>query len=337
MNKISWFSLNNLDESGELWYSQGYYNAGINTIKALQEKKTAVFYNREELDYHINFCNPHYYQLRNKYNIGYTPWESTKVPRSWLHNMSKCDEIWTTSNFVKDVYIQNNVHTSIHVIPHGVSPEWTIFERELTGKFNFLHVGGDSKRKNAQLVVDAFLELYDGDLDFQLILKYNKYCHAEVYIDGNLVSANNHPQILGIPDVFETHDLVRLYHKCHCLVYPTSGEGFGMIPLEAMATGMPTIVTNATGCADYAHLGIPISATMVKADWHDHVYNDDTGYWAAPNIDELLKTMESVVNEYQEIADFALKSARTIHSEWSWGAVADKILLRYEDYEKTFN
>ena len=42
MNKISWFSLNNLDESGELWYSQGYYNAGINTIKALQEKKTAV-------------------------------------------------------------------------------------------------------------------------------------------------------------------------------------------------------------------------------------------------------------------------------------------------------
>jgi glycosyltransferase involved in cell wall biosynthesis len=337
MNKISWFSLNNLDESGELWYSQGYYNAGINTIKALQEKQTAVFYNREELDYHINFCNPHYYQLKNKYTIGYTPWESTKVPKSWLYNMSQCDEIWTTSNFVKDVYIQNNVHTNIHVIPHGVSPDWEIFERELTGKFNFLHVGGDSKRKNAQLVVDAFLELYEDDLDYQLILKYNNYCHAEVYINGSLVPAVNHPQIIGIPAVFEIHDLIRLYHKCHCMVYPTSGEGFGLIPLEAMATGLPTIITNATGCTDYAQLGIPISATMIKADWHDHVYNDDTGYWASPNFDELLNAMKNVVNEYQEIADFALKSARTIHSEWSWGAVADKILLRYEDYKKTFN
>jgi len=337
MNKISWFSLNNLDESGELWYSQGYYNAGINTIKALQEKQTAVFYNREELDYHINFCNPHYYQLRNKYKIGYTPWESTKVPKAWLYNMSQCDEVWTTSNFVKDVYIQNNVNANIHVIPHGVSSDWEIFERELTGKFNFLHVGGDSKRKNAQLVVDAFLELYDGDLDYQLILKYNNYCHAEVYINDSLVPAINHPQIMGIPAILEIHDLVRLYHKCHCLVYPTSGEGFGLIPLEAMATGLPTIITNATGCIDYAQLGIPISATMIKADWHDHVYNDDTGYWASPNFDELLNAMRNVANEYQEISNFALRSARTIHSEWSWGAVADKILLRYEDYQKTFN
>jgi hypothetical protein len=47
-----------------------------------------------------------------------------------------------------------------------------IIDRELTGKFNFLHVGGDSKRKNAQMVVDAFLDLYDGNNEFQLILKY---------------------------------------------------------------------------------------------------------------------------------------------------------------------
>jgi glycosyltransferase involved in cell wall biosynthesis len=251
--------------------------------------------------------------------------------------MSQCDEIWATSNFVKDIYIQNNVNANIHVIPHGITPEWQIYERELTGTFNFLHVGGDSKRKNAQLVVDAFLELYDGNDDFKLILKYNKFCHAEIYLNGNLVSATNHPQIIGIPEIFTTDELVRLYHKCHCMVYPTSGEGFGLIPLESMATGLPTIITNATGCTDYADLGIPISATMTKADWHDHVYNDDTGYWASPNLDELLKTMESVVGEYDEIADYALKSARIIHDQWSWGAVADKILARYQEYKNTFN
>jgi hypothetical protein len=47
--------------------------------------------------------------------------------------------------------------------------------------------------------------------------------------------------------------------------------------------------------------------------------------------------MQSVVNEYDEVSDAAVKSARIIHSEWSWEAVADKILLRYEEYKKTFN
>jgi hypothetical protein len=47
--------------------------------------------------------------------------------------------------------------------------------------------------------------------------------------------------------------------------------------------------------------------------------------------------MQSVVNEYDEISDYAVKSARIIHSEWSWEAVADKILLRYAEFEKTFN
>lgn len=334
MEKISWFSLNNLDESGELWYSQGYYNAGLHTIRALQEKQVGVFYNREEIDYHINFCSPLYYQIRNNYIVGYTPWESTKVPQSWLHNMRQCDEIWATSNFVKDVYIQNNVHTNIHVIPHGVTPDWEIIEREVTGRFVFLHVGGDSKRKNAQLVVDAFLELFDGNDDYRLILKYNNFCYAEVYIDGSLKPAHEHPQIIGIPEIFDTYDLVKLYHKAHCMVYPTSGEGFGLIPLEAMATGLPTIVTNETGCKDYANLAIPIPAVAGKAYWHDHIYNADTGDWFLPDFDELLKTMESVVDNYDVVADCAVKSARIVHDQWSWSAVADRILARYEEYKK---
>jgi glycosyltransferase involved in cell wall biosynthesis len=336
MEKISWFSLNNLDESGELWYSQGFFNAGLNTIKALQQKGYGVFHNREELDYHVNFCSPLYYQLRNKYKVGYTPWESTKVPISWLYNMKQCDEIWATSNFVKEVYERNNVHTNIHVIPHGITEEWEITERQLSGRFNFLHVGGDSKRKNAQIVVDAFLELYDGDDDYRLVLKYNNFCHAEVYINGQLAPAYEHPQIIGIPEIFTVEDLVRLYHKCHCMVYPTSGEGFGMIPLESIATGLPTIVTNETGCKDYAHLGIPLSATPSKAHWHDHVYGADTGDWFVPNMDELIPLMQSVVDNYETIADCSFKSAKIAHADWSWSAVADRIISRYEEYKKIF-
>lgn len=335
MRKISWFSLNQQDVSGESWYSQGYSNAALSTIKALQAKECAVFYNREDIDYHVNFCPPPHYQTKSKYNIGYTTWESTKVPSHWLYNMQKCDEIWATSNFVKEIYIKNNVNANVHTIPHGVSPEFSIMERELTGRFNFIHVGGDSKRKNAQMAVDAFLELHEGDDDYRLVLKYNGYCHAEVYIKDQLVPAMFHPQILSIPDQISVDDLVALYHKCHCMIYPTMGEGFGLIPFEAIATGLPTIVTNLTGCEDFAVYGIPLEATYVKSNWHDHVYGVDTGEWASPNFETLLQLMENVVNEYDDFKKYALKSARILHSEWSWESVADKILARFEFYQNS--
>ena len=337
MKKLSWFSLSNVDISGELWASQGYANAAINTIKAIQSKKIGVFYNRSEIPFHINFCQPHYYQLNNDFKVGYTPWESTKIPVGWKYNMSLCNEIWTTSNFVKDVFQKNGVNENIHVIPHGISEEFSPLERELTKTFNFLHVGGDSKRKNAQIAVDAFLELFDGNQDYKLILKYNNYCHAEVYVNGNLVSAINHPQIIGIPEVYDTEQLVKLYHKCHCLIYPTSGEGFGMIPFEAMATGLPTIVTNLTGCADFAHYGIPLHAEFGDADYHSHQYGTDTGMWAIPDFDDLVQLMENVTNEYEEFKKYAFRSSKIIHQDHSWSSVADMILNRYTEFEKNSN
>lgn len=333
MKKISWFSPGSVDVSGAHWYSQGYTNAAVNTINALKEKNVAVFYNRNEIPFHVNFCQPHYYQSQNLYKVGYTPWESTKIPAGWYHNMKQMDEIWATSNFVKDVYIKNNVHHNIHVIPHGISDEFKIIDREITSTFNFLHVGGDSKRKNAQMVVDAFLDLYEDNMDFKLVLKYNGFCQAEVYIDNNLVPAIQHPQILGIPENLSTEDLVRLYHKCHCLVYPTSGEGFGMIPFEAICTGMPTIVTDATGCSDFAKYSIPLSCKMDNADWNNHQYGEDTGMWAYPDMDQLMDLMTHVVSEYDEFKKYTMQSARILHSEHSWSSVADKIIERISFYE----
>ena len=337
MKKISWFSLSNIDASGELWASQGYANAALNTIKALQAKQTGVFYNKPDIPFHINFCQPHYYQLRNDYKVGYTPWESTKIPEGWKYNMSLCNEIWATSNFVKEIYEKSGVNDNIYVIPHGISSDFYIEERELLDKFVFLHIGGDSKRKNAQMVVDAFLELFEGDERYELILKYNNFCYAEIYHNDQLVPAIEHPQITGIPEIYDIHQMIALYHKANCLVYPTNGEGFGMIPFEAIATGLPTIVTNLTGCSDFAEYAIPLEASYGDAYYHSHIYGTDTGMWAIPNFENLLTHMTNVAGEYELFKKHAIQSAKILHQNHSWSAVADMILERYGEFEKKYN
>lgn len=334
MRKISWFTPGSVDITGTNWYSQGYSTAAIATINALKEKDVAVFYNRNEIPYHVNFCQPYYYQYQNSYKVGYTPWESTKIPSGWIDHMRQCDEIWATSNYVKEIYEKHQVHHNIHVIPHGISDEFAIIDREIINTFNFLHVGGDSKRKNAQMAVDAFLELYEGNMDFKLYLKYTNFCFAEVYLNGRLVPASMHPQIVAIPNSYDIESLVKLYHSCHCMIYPTNGEGFGMIPFESICTGMPTIVTNETGCKDFANYSIPLDAEFTFAEWNTQQYGEDTGMWASPDFEQLLELMEVVVNEYDDFKKHTIKSAKILHTEQSWSAIADKIVDRIKYYEE---
>ena len=44
-------------------------------------------------------------------------------------------------------------------------------------------------------------------------------------------------------------EMAGLYAACDCLVHPFRGEGFGLPVVEAMACGLPAIVTGAGPCS----------------------------------------------------------------------------------------
>jgi glycosyltransferase involved in cell wall biosynthesis len=317
MKQVGWFSPPGIGDK------MGYGYAAVMLIKALQEHDVKVAYDNRESKCHISFIQPEFYSGNlDQYRVGYTPWESSVVPDSWRETMPQMQEIWTPSQYCVDIFEENNLNKIIRKVPHGIDPElWKIENRYLTDKFIFFHVGGPTARKGGQRVVDAFLDLFDGNDDVMLILKSNEDTECRFYENGvDFKSAAAHPQIVSINYQVAVEDLVRLYNRSHCLVYPTNGEGFGLIPFQGIATGLPTIVTNATACADFAELSVPLDSKPTKG------VGVHLGDWVEPDADDLRDKRRYVYDNYNEVKEKTLESARLIHNTQTWYHVAAQVI-----------
>jgi hypothetical protein len=56
-----------------------------------------------------------------KYHIGMTTFETDSIPHGWQTPMRSMDELWTHSQWGKEVFEEAGIRRPIHVVPHGVT------------------------------------------------------------------------------------------------------------------------------------------------------------------------------------------------------------------------
>jgi len=276
--------------------NNGYGHAGTKIINSLKELGHEVGFQHVQSPVQLNFSQPDYFKLhRNQYQISYTPWESTVIPQKWRDPLSFVDEIWTTSDWCANVFTDNG-YKDVRVYPHGIDPVWAPRRRRESDVIKFLHVGEPAPRKAGQMVVDAFAKLFGNDRRYSLTLKV--YKHNIYIIDTDMT----------------TEELVKLYHDHDVLVYPSYGEGFGFIPLQALATGMPTICTS--GWAHYEnYIGpLKLKSELIDSPWpfpHE-------GKVYEPNYQHLLELMRDVTINFNAYSGFYYAQSTKIHKDYNW-------------------
>jgi glycosyltransferase involved in cell wall biosynthesis len=117
-----------------------------------------------------------------------------------------------------------------------------------------------------------------------------------------------------ITDAVEESELIDLVHSCHVLVYPSWGEGFGMIPLQALATGMPTISTSVW--ANYRRHLEPLQLLSMPepSPWPD----SHPGMMYRPDERHLAMLMKEVYYNYRNYSDLFFDKATSVHEEYDW-------------------
>ena len=316
----------------------GFGYAGQNIVRTLQELGHKVDFANPKADIQLNFTQPHHYKLhKNQYQIGYTPWESTKIRPEWTERMNLCDEVWATSDWCADVYRNNGITKPIYVYPHGIEPIWKPVKRIVKEgqPLKFLHVGEPSPRKDGQAVVDTFIKLFGNNPDYQLTIKSYGPHTIRIY-DGErlILPESKYTNIKVITEEYPIDRLVDLYHSHHVLVYPTWGEGFGFIPLQGIATGMPVITTY-----DWAHYKEFIGPLRLKSRFTDAetegvpkaVGDPHLGSFYKPDLQHLEDQMVFAAINFKALSGYYFAQSTKIHEEYNWTQLTKNAFKHLEE------
>jgi glycosyltransferase involved in cell wall biosynthesis len=247
--------------------------------------------------------------------VMFTMFETDHLPTSFRENLHEFDTLIVPSE--QNLEMFSRYHDNVKYVPLGVDLDlWHYQPRKMpTTRFNFL-IGGRGQRKGTDLAYKAFRKCFpngswgDGPVP-HLILKTPK---PEDYYGDRIEAVTGY-----IPAETE----VSLYANAHCYLGPSRGEGFGLQPLQAMAQGCPTILTDAHGHKAFSSLGMGISSKLVKAGYF--IYGD-SGVWWEPDFDELCDTMLWTYHNYAEAAERAATNAQVIAQRFTWANSARGVL-----------
>lgn len=245
----------------------------------------------------------------------FTMWEATILPEQMRENIKEFDTVIVPS--VQNQELFGVYHDNVQYCPLAVDLEqWHYTPRQEPGAFfNFL-TAGSGGRKNPEMSLDAFKKAFPmGSTGTGPIPRLIHKSPRGAEIFG--------PDVETLSGYISDEDEIALYERAHCYLAPSRGEGFGLQPLQAMAQGCPTILTDAHGHKAFSHLGYPVGATLVKAG---EFMMGDAGDWWEPNIDEMVDHMRWVYNNYDAACENAAWNSTLVAEQFSQEQMTNRVL-----------
>jgi glycosyltransferase involved in cell wall biosynthesis len=311
--------------------ASGSYFGYAYTYQEIAKHLRQYEYNGQRINVDVNspkskvqlyYGSPHGFFYPHQYKIQMTQWESTLVPPHWVDHAKEYDEWWTANKFGADAFINAGVPAEkIHVFEHGVdSSIWTPKKRGTRDTIRFLHIDSGSPRKRAPLAVEAFKKAFGDNPDYEITLKYSHGAASpHDWFDEKVLANQGDWEGINIRHIRENmtiEHLISLFHFHDILIYPSEGEGFGLIPLQALATGMPVISTS-----DWCSYDKYFSENIIESHrGQSDVVETYTrfGDVIIPHLDSIIYLMKKAVEDFETQANKFYNQTPQIVQDYDW-------------------
>lgn len=183
--------------------------------------------------------------------------------------------------------------------------------------------------KNKQLGREPYLYIYSDH-------------HRDFYMQAAREASDGDERVLETIHGFNrvnlpTESMSSFYEKFHLIAQPSRGEGFGLVPLEARACGIPVLMTACTGHSEHVFDGrrgddidlitVETNGVRIVKTGFD-AYIDDGPGAMAPSLaaQDVEEALASTYRHWTDMHETSVVHAPTINKQWSWIEVTRKWL-----------
>lgn len=236
--------------------------------------------------------------------IAYSMFETDRIPQMWVKNINeRFDCVVVPDSYYIDVYKQSGVIVPIFVLPIPMMLKPYLNHPSHQFKAYPFVFGDASINKNPAVLLEAFAQAFGNSPYYHLVLRAGNILKATRETIESII------QKYGLTNVtIETNHLlldqyIQKLSSFDCYVNLSCGEGFSFIPREALALGVPVIITDNTASTTICKSGFVRS---VKSDkkirpqpWiYKPLFGDDFGDQFQCEIEDAKHALLDVYNDY---------------------------------------
>lgn len=203
-------------------------------------------------DHHIGKCWSDFIALpENKIKFLYTVTSRTQCRPALVNKINThFDALLVPDAFAAQSFKDSGLTIPVFVLPlsihldnflqHKPHPKPSPFIFGCSGLF------GDGDRKNHGKLMEAFAAEFKNEPHVRLVIHGRKGKEAGIWALENTIKTLNAPNITLLHTMLSKSDYEKLLTSFNCYVLISKGEGFSLSPREAMAAGIPCILSNNT-------------------------------------------------------------------------------------------
>jgi tetratricopeptide (TPR) repeat protein len=272
------------------------------------------------------------------------PWEFTTHRADFVEIYKNAVEIWTPSTYSRQSFINSGLDfNKVQVIPNGIDPELfkptgNSYKLQTGKRFKLLFVGGTIFRKGIDILLSAYKKTFTANDNICLVIKdlggdtFYKGQNAKEYIE-RMKSDPNNPEIEYIDSYLDEEQMASLYRACDLFACPYRGEGFSLPTLEAMACGLPVVVTDGGATDDFVvdSCGWKVPSTLKSiGDKIDDKPMTAEAFLLEPDEDYLCRLLKSIYADPSDVFVKGLKASYIARTTWTWDKASAKALSRLD-------
>lgn len=250
--------------------------------------------------------------------VFHTMVEANRLPALWRDMVNRVGLVWVPSKFCEDVFRTGGV--TVPIMRTGYAVEGTPVRRQNhDGPFRVL-AWGDSlaSRKNILLAIQVFIDANLPNSELEVKLNLGDFPIPDLmWTDSNNI---DHPNIHIYHGNWEKDRLTNWLHSGDVGIYLSGGEGYGLMPKEMMATGLPMISVINTGMHEYLRhtdvLYVP-SDKMVPSPFFNRSYRETGFEMHTPDMEAAVAHLRWAYGNREALYDLGMRgSTSALKDTW---------------------